>query len=79
MPALVIYQIVDGDGSCETTIERGLIERWARECALSGSTTGLDRTVIETRYNVIRSSVPQSVTTVRTLRHFLPATADTPS
>jgi hypothetical protein len=72
MPALVSYQLVNGEGSGETTTERGMIECRARECLIAGSDKGLDKTVIEIRYNVVRSNVPHEVTMVRKLRDYLP-------
>jgi hypothetical protein len=72
MPDLVRYQLVDGPHAGEPTTERGEIERLARECEAATCRAGLDSTVVETRFNVVRSNVPDVVTTVRILRDYLP-------
>jgi hypothetical protein len=71
MPDLVRYQLWDGPHAAEPTTERGEIERLARECRAAECQDCLDRTVVETRFNVVRSSVPETVTTVRRLRDYL--------
>ena len=72
MPDLVQYQLRDGPHVGEPISERGEIERLARECQVADGQLGLDSTVIETRFNVVRSSVPETVTTARRLRDYLP-------
>ena len=72
MPDLVRYQLMDGPHAGEPTTERGEIERLARECRAGDCVAGLDSTVVETRFNVVRSLVPDVVTTVRRLRDYLP-------
>lgn len=72
MPDLARYQLVNGPHAGEPTGERGEIERLARECWAADCQTGLDSTVIETRNNVVRSNVPDVVTTARMLRDYLP-------
>jgi hypothetical protein len=72
MPDLVRFQIRDGPHAAEPTTERGEIERLARECRAATCQPGLDSTVIETRFNVVRSSVPDAVDTARRLRDYLP-------
>ena len=72
MPDLVRYQLQDGPHASEPNSERGEIERLARECQAAECRVGLDSTVIETRYNVVRSSLPEIITTVRRLRDYLP-------
>ena len=72
MPDLVRYQLRDGPHAGEPTTERGEIERLARECRAAACQAGLDSTVVETRFNVVRSSVPDLVTTVRRLGDYLP-------
>ena len=47
-----------GSNAGEPTTERGKIERLARACQVVECRDGLDSTVIETRFNVVRSSVP---------------------
>jgi hypothetical protein len=71
MPDLVRYQLCDGPHAGEPTTERGEIERLARECQAAECHAGLDSTVIEARFNVVRSSVPGTVTTDRRLRDYL--------
>jgi hypothetical protein len=71
MPALVDYQLWDGSHAGEPTTERGEIERLVRECQAAECRAGLDSTVIETRFNVVRSTVPETVTTARRLRDYL--------
>ena len=71
MPDLVRYQLWDGPHAGEPTSERGAIERLARECWATACQAGLDATVIETRFTVVRSSVPGTVTTARRLRDYL--------
>ena len=73
MPALVQYQLRDGPLVGEPTTERGQIERLARECWAADCRAGLDSTVVETRFNVVRSGVPDLVATARKLRDYLPA------
>ena len=72
MPDLARYQLKDGPHAGEPTSERGEIERLARECRAAACPVGLDSTVIETRFNVVRSLVPDVITTVRMLRDYLP-------
>ena len=71
IPDLVRYQLGDGPHAGEPTTERGEIERLARECQAAECRAGLDSTVIETRFNVVRSTVPETVTTARRLRDYL--------
>jgi hypothetical protein len=71
IPGLIQYQFVDGPHAGEPTTERGEIERLARACQAAECQSGLDSTVIETRYNVVRSRVPDAVTTARRLRDYL--------
>ena len=71
MPDLVRFQIRDGPHAGEPTTERGEIERLARACEAAEGCAGLDSTVVETRFNVVRSSVPDIVDTVRRLRDYL--------
>ena len=78
MPDLVRYQLVDGPHAGEPITERGEIERLACECQTAGCQAGLDSTVIETRFNVVRSSVPDLVTRVRQLRDYLHQTRPEP-
>ena len=54
------------------TTERGEIERPARGCRAADCRAGLNATVVETRFNVVRSLVPDVVTTVRGLSDYLP-------
>jgi len=70
VPGLVRYQLMHGPHAGEPTTERGAIERLARECQAAACQAGLDSTVIETRFNVVRSSVPETVATVRRLRDY---------
>ena len=72
MPDLVRYQLWDGPHASEPNSERGEIERLARECQEAECRVGLESTVVETRYNVVRSSLPEIITTVRRLRDYLP-------
>ena len=72
MPDLIRYQLRDGPHAGEPTTERGEIERLARECRAAGCRAGLDSTVTETRFNVVRSNVPDTVATSRRLRDYLP-------
>jgi hypothetical protein len=72
MPDLVRYQLRDGPHAGEPNTERGEIERLARECQAADCRAGLDSTVLETRFNVVRSSLPETITTVRRLRDYLP-------
>jgi hypothetical protein len=72
IPDLIQYQFVDGPHAGEPTTERGEIERRARGCEPAESRAGLDSTVIETRFNVVRSSVPAVIETLRKLRDYLP-------
>jgi len=60
-----------GPHAGEPTNERGEIERLARECRAADCQAGLDSTVVETRFSVVRSSVPDTVTTARRLRDYL--------
>jgi hypothetical protein len=71
MPDLVRYQLRDGPHAGEPTTERGEIERLARECLAADCQPCRDRTVVETRFKVVRSSVPGVATTVRRLRDYL--------
>ena len=70
MPDLLRYQLRDGPHAGEPTAERGEIERLARACQAADCQDGLDSTVVETRFNVVRSSLPETVTTARRLRDF---------
>jgi hypothetical protein len=72
MPDLVRYQLREGPRAGEPITERGEIEWLARACQAVGFRAGLESTVIETRFNVVRSSVPGVIDTVRRLRDFLP-------
>jgi len=63
MPDLLRYQIRDGPHAAEPTTECGEIERLARECQAADCQVGLDSTVVETRFNVVRLSVPAVVET----------------
>jgi hypothetical protein len=72
VPDLLRYQLRDGPHAGEPTAERGEIERLARECRAARCEVGLDSIVLETRLNVVRSSVPETVTTTRRLAR-LPA------
>ena len=72
MPDLVRYQLREGPRAGEPITERGEIEWLARACQVVEFRAGLDSTVIETRFNVVRSSVPDMVDTVRRLRDYLP-------
>lgn len=72
MPDLVRFQLREGPRAGEPITERGEIERLARACQAVAFRVGLDSTVIETRFNVVRSSVPDRVDTVRRLRDYLP-------
>jgi hypothetical protein len=67
---LVCY---DGPHAGEPTSERGEIERLARECKAANCVAGLASTVVETRFNVVRSSLPAVMETVRMLRDYLPS------
>jgi hypothetical protein len=71
MPDLIRYQVSDGPHAGEPTTERGEIERLARECHVAACLGGLDSAVLETRFNVVRSSLPHRVATVRRLRDYL--------
>jgi hypothetical protein len=73
MPDLFRYQLRDGPHAGEPNTERGEIERLARACQAADCQAGLDSTVVETRFNVVRSGVPDLVTTARTLRDYLRA------
>ena len=72
MPALVQFQLRDGPHAGEPISERGEVERLARKCQAADCQLGLDSTVVETRFNVVRSSTPDMVDTVRRLRDYLP-------
>jgi hypothetical protein len=72
IPALIRFQLWHGPHAGETTTERGEIERLARACQAAGCKACLDRTVVETRFNVVRSSVPDTVATARRLGDYLP-------
>jgi hypothetical protein len=72
MPELVRYELREGPNAGEPTSERGEVERLARECVAADCQLGLDSTVVETRFNVVRSGVPHSLATVRKLRDYLP-------
>src|SRR5687768_7688929 len=72
MPELVHYRLGDGPHADEPTSGRGEVERRARACLAAACRVGLDSTVIETRFTVVRSSVPDLVDTVRRLRDYLP-------
>jgi hypothetical protein len=69
---------MDGPHAGEPTTERGEIERLARACQAAAARGRLGSTVIETRFNVVRSSVPHRVATVRRLRDYLRPEGDTP-
>ena len=75
MPNLIHFQLRDGPHAGEPISERGEIERLARECETAECDVGLDSTVVETRFNVVRSSVPAVVETARKLRDYLPPEA----
>ena len=72
MPDLLRYQLRDGPHAGEPTAERGEIEQLARDCQAAECQAGLDSTVVETRFNVVRSRVPETVITARSLRDYLP-------
>src|SRR5688572_25493847 len=72
MPDLVRYQFREGPRAGEPITERGEIERLARACRAADCQAGLDSTVVETRFNVVRSSGPAVVETARKLRDYLP-------
>jgi len=72
MPELARYQLSDGPHAGEPTSERGEIERLARACQTATCRAGLDSTVIETRFNVVRSGVPYLVTRAHQLCDYLP-------
>jgi hypothetical protein len=76
MPELVRYQLEDGPHASEPTSGRGEVERRARACLTAACRAGLDSTVIETRFNVVRSGVPETVVTTRALRDYLPRAAE---
>ena len=78
IPGLIQYQLVDGLHAGEPTAERGEIERLARACQAADCQAGLDSTVVETSFNVVRSSVPDLVTRVRQLRDYLHQTRPEP-
>jgi hypothetical protein len=71
MPNLVRYQIRDGPHAGVPTSELGDIERFARECEAADCDACLDWTVMETRFNVARSSAPDPVATARKLPDYL--------
>ena len=73
MPDLVRYQLRDGPHAGEPTTGRGEIERLARACRAADCHACLDWTVVETRFNVVRSSVPDLLSTTRRLRDYLPS------
>jgi hypothetical protein len=72
MPDLVRYQLREGPRAGESITERGEIEWLARACQVVEFRAGLDSTVIETRFNVVRSRLPDVVDTARRLRDYLP-------
>jgi hypothetical protein len=72
MPDLVRYQLWQGSHACAATTERGEVERLARACETVDCDPCLDRTVIETRFTVVRSREPGTVATIRKLRDYLP-------
>jgi hypothetical protein len=72
VPDLVRYQLRDEPHAGEPTTERGEIERLAHECRAAECRAGLDSTVVEARFNVVRSSMPTVIETVRRLRDYLP-------
>ena len=72
MPDLVRYQLRNGPHAGEPTTERGEIERLALECKAANCVAGLDSTVVETRFNVVRSLVPDIARMARRLRDYLP-------
>jgi hypothetical protein len=72
IPDLIHYRLQDGPHASEPTTQRSEIERLARECRATACRAGLDSTVVETRFNVVRSLVPDVVTTARRLRDYLP-------
>jgi hypothetical protein len=61
-----------GPHAGEPTTQRGEIERLARECQKAECRAGLDAVVVETRFNVVRTNVTETVTTARRLRDYLP-------
>jgi hypothetical protein len=69
---LVRYQLWNGPHAGEPITQRGEIERLARACRATACQAGLDSTVVETRFNVVRSSMPHRVETARTLSDYLP-------
>jgi hypothetical protein len=72
VPDLIRYQLRNGPHAGGPTTERGEIERLAHACQAAECRAGLDSTVVETRFSVVRSSVPALVTTARKLRDYLP-------
>jgi hypothetical protein len=68
---LVHFQIRDGPHAGEPTTERGEIERLARACQTAECRAGLGSTVVETRFNVVRSGVPAVIATARKLGDYL--------
>lgn len=73
MPALMTYQLIDPSYPVEPTTDRGAIEHLALACLHFGTLDSLEVTVIETRYNVVRSNVPHTLPSIRKLRDYLPA------
>jgi hypothetical protein len=71
---LVRFLVLDGPHAGEATIERGEIERLARECMAAKRVAGLNSTVVETRFNVVRSCVPDVVKSARKLGDYLATT-----
>ena len=72
IPDLIRYQLWHGPRAGEPTTGRGEIERIARACQAAECHDGLGSTVVETRFNVVRSSVPHRMATLRKLRDYLP-------
>jgi hypothetical protein len=66
------YQLWDGPRAGAPTTERGEIERLARECQAAACQASLESTVVETCFNVVRSSMPHRLETARTLSDYLP-------
>jgi hypothetical protein len=72
LPDLIRYQLRNGPYVSEPTTDRGEIEQLARTCQAGHCLDGLDSAVIETRFTIVRALMPSVVTTVRTLRDYLP-------
>jgi hypothetical protein len=72
MPALMHYEIQSGPRGQASIIERGEIEQLARASQRDDRRECLEWIVIETRFNVVRASLPAVIKTVRKLRDYLP-------